>query len=177
MTRVPFPLRLASPSDATTISALSVQVFLDTYATEGVRPDLAIEAFETYSAEAFTKHLAEPERAFILAERETGLVGYAEVRLSSLPAPAGGVTGAELVRLYVQPSAQRRGVGRGLLARMEQEVAQAGLPAIWLTAWEGNFNARAFYSRLGYSDIGATTYTFQGNDYPNRVIAKRLPGA
>lgn len=170
-------LRPATPADAPTISALSVQVFLDTYATEGVRPDLAIEAFETYSVEAFAQRLAEPHRPFILAETGTGLVGYAEVILASLPAPAGGITGAELVRLYVQPAAHRRGVGRALMARMEQAVAAAGLAAVWLTAWEGNFNARAFYSRLGYSDIGATTYTFQGNDYPNRVIAKPLAGA
>jgi diamine N-acetyltransferase len=173
--------RLAVPGDAVTVAALAVQVFLDTYATEGVRPDLAIEAFETYGVEAFAKRLAEPPRAFILAETGTGLVGYAEVLLSPLPAPAGGLTGAELVRLYVQPAAQRHGIGRALLSRMEQAVAAANLAAVWLTAWEGNFNARAFYSRLGYADVGATTYTFQGNDYPNRVIAKRLgadsPGA
>ena len=171
-----FAMRAATPADAPTLSALSIQVFLDTYATEGVRPDLAIEAFETYSAAAFAKRLAEPHRAFILAETGTGLVGYAETILASLPAPAGELTGAELVRLYVQPAAQRKGVGRALLARMEQAVIGKGIGAAWLTAWEGNFNARAFYSRLGYADIGATTYTFQGNDYPNRVIAKRLAG-
>lgn len=172
-----FPLRLGNPSDAVTISALSVQVFLDTYATEGVRPDLAREAFENYSPDAFTGRLAEAGRVFILAEAGSGLLGYAEVLLDPLPAPAGGISGAELVRLYVQPAAQRRGVGRALMSRMEQAVAEAGLASVWLTAWEGNFNARAFYSRLGYSDIGATTYTFQGNDYPNRVIARRLRDA
>ncbi|MBK8323536.1 MAG: GNAT family N-acetyltransferase [Betaproteobacteria bacterium] len=171
-----FPLRLAIPVDAVTLAALSVQVFLDTYATEGVRQDLAIEAFETYSVAAFAERLAEPGRIFILAEAGSGLLGYAEVLLASLPAPAGGVTGAELVRLYVQPAAQRHGIGRALLSRMEQAVAGAGLAAVWLTAWEGNIDARAFYSRLGYADVGATTYTFQGNDYPNRVLARRLAG-
>ncbi len=174
MNATDFRLRLAVPDDAVTIAALSVQVFLDTYATEGVRPDLAREAFETYSAEAFAKRLAQAERTFILAEVESGLLGYAEVLLASLPAPAGGMSGAELVRLYVQPAAQRRGIGRALLARAERAALSATLATVWLTAWEGNDDARAFYRRVGYADVGATTYTFQGNTYGNRVLARRL---
>ena len=104
---------------------------------------------------------------------ETGLLGYAEVLLAPLPAPSGGISGAELVRLYVQPAAQRRGVGRALLTHAEQAALSASLATVWLTAWEGNDNARAFYLRLGYADVGATTYTFQGNTYGNRVFARR----
>lgn len=47
------PFRSATPDDAVTISALAVQVFLDTYATDGVRPDLAHEALAVCSVEAF----------------------------------------------------------------------------------------------------------------------------
>ncbi len=174
MKTLDFELRIATPSDAVTVSALSVQVFLDTYATEGIRPDLAREAFLEYSTDAFDKRLREAKRTFIVAEAGAGLLGYAEVHLSPLTAPAEQISGAELVRLYVQPAAQRRGVGRALLERMEQAVLAASSPSIWLTAWEGNSNARAFYARMGYSDVGATTYTFQGNTYGNRVFVKHL---
>jgi GNAT superfamily N-acetyltransferase len=171
-----YRLRLACPTDAVTIAALSVQVFLDTYATEGVRPDLAIEAFETYSTEAFTQRLAQGERTFILTEAGTGLLGFAEVLLLPLPTPAGGITGAQLVRLYVQPAGHRKGIGRALLSQAEQAVVAVGLPGLWLTAWDGNLDARAFYARMGYTDIGATTYSFQGNTYANRVISRRFAG-
>ena len=171
-----FELRLASPPDTITVAALSVQVFLDTYATEGIRPDLAYEAFSEYSAEAFTQRLGEANREFILAESGAGLLGYAEVLLSPLPAPAGQLSGAELVRLYVQPAAQHSGIGRALLDRAERAVLTAGIPSLWLTTWDGNPNARAFYARMGYADVGATTYSFQGNSYANRVFAKHLSG-
>ena len=169
-----FELRLASPPDAITVAALSVQVFLDTYATEGVRPDLAREAFSEYSTEAFAQRLGEANRAFILAESGAGLLGYAEVLLSPLTAPAERLSGAELVRLYVQPAAQRIGIGRALLERTEQDVLAALIPSVWLTAWEGNVNARAFYARMGYADVGATTYSLQGHTHANRVFAKQL---
>ena len=172
-----FKLRHASLSDAITISALSVQVFLDTYATEGIRHDLAREAFLEYSAEAFTHRLGEVSRAFILAESGAGLLGYAEVLLTSVAAPAAEVSGAELVRLYVQPVAHRSGIGRALLEHTEQLVLAARIATVWLTAWDGNVNARAFYAQLGYADVGVTTYSFQGNTYVNRVFAKHLPGS
>lgn len=169
-----FNLRLASAPDAVTISALSVQVFLDTYATEGVRPDLAREAHSEYSVNAFAERLAQPQRRFILAEKGDALVGFAEVLLTSVAAPAQGFMGAELVRLYVQPAAQRNGVGHALLASAEHAARAESMACVWLTAWEGNDNARAFYARVGYADVGATSYSFQGQTYPNRVFAKRL---
>lgn len=172
-----FTVRQASTPDAITVAALSVQVFLDTYATEGIRPDLAREAFSEYSAEAFARRLGEAGRSLILAESGAGLLGYAEVLVLPLLAPAGQLSGAELVRLYVQPAAQRAGVGRALLERAEQAVLAARVAAVWLTAWNGNVNAHAFYARMGYADVGATTYSFQGNTYANRVFAKHLAGA
>lgn len=168
-------LRAATAADATAIAALAVQVFLDTYATAGVRPDLAREAFGENGVDAFAARLAEPARRFLLAGRGDGLLGFAEVVAAALPAPAGAVRGAELVRLYVQPRAQRSGLGSALLARAEQAAAAAALPWLWLTAWEGNARALAFYARMGYADVGATTYALQGRSYGNRVLAKSLP--
>ncbi|MDO9479449.1 MAG: GNAT family N-acetyltransferase [Hydrogenophaga sp.] len=167
-------LRQATPDDAVTIAALSVQVFLDTYATEGIRPDLAREAFSHYSAQAFATRLAEPDRVFLLCEHATGLLGFAELLLRPLPAPAQPTVGAELVRLYVQPQAQGIGIGRGLLQAAESAAADRGLLHLWLTVWEDNHRARGFYEAVGYTDIGATSYTFQGNTYGNRIFAKAL---
>ena len=167
-------LRAAQPGDATTIAALAVQVFLDTYASEGIRPDLAREAFDAYSIERFAARLAEPERRFVLAEAADGLLGFAEIVIESREAPAGGVRGAQLLRLYVQPSAQRRGIGRALLARAEEAAVAKRLPALWLTAWDGNHRARAFYAGRGYADVGAADYTFQDRTYANRVLSRPL---
>ena len=167
-------LRRGTPDDAVTIAALAVQVFLDTYATEGVRPDLAREAFSEYSAEAFSTRLREPARSFILAEQAAGVVGFAELVAVPQPAPTGAVVGAQLVRLYIQPRFQRAGNGQRLLQAAEVAAWSLGLSVLWLTAWEGNNRARRFYEAVGYQDVGAKTYSFQGNAYPNRVFAKHL---
>lgn len=168
-------LRPGTTNDAPTIAALSIQVFLDTYAADGVRPDLAREALREYAVEAFDARLREPQRRFLLAERGTALLGFAEVSLVDQPAPDGGVSGAELIRLYVQPAAQGLGLGRRLARAAEALAASAGLAALWLTAWDGNRRALAFYAREGYADVGVTSYSFEGNCYGNRVLARQLP--
>lgn len=161
-------LRAGSADDAVTIAALATQVFLDTYATGGVRPDLAREAFNVYSVQAFAARLAQADRQFVLAVRHEAVLGFAEVMGTHARAPAGKVTGTELVRLYVQPQAQGEGIGRLLIAHAERLAKSA----LWLTVWDGNVGALAFYRRMGYVDVGATTYSFEGNTYGNRVFAK-----
>lgn len=181
-------LRPGGPADARCIAALAIQVFLDTYATDGVRADLADEAFADYGVAAFAARLVLPGRRFVLAEVaspvplaegqgpvEPGLAGFAELQGPRVPAPLSGVEGAELVRLYVQPQAQRLGLGRQLLQAAEGRAAEAGAEALWLTAWSGNTRARAFYAAQGYDDVGETSIEIQGRTYVNRVLRRTLP--
>jgi ribosomal protein S18 acetylase RimI-like enzyme len=167
-------LRYGKPDDATTIAALATQVFLDTYATQGVRDDLAREAFSQYSPEAFRRRLGKEGRVFVLAERQGHLVGFVEFMSSANSDPVSGAVGGEVVRLYVQPRAQRQGIGTMLLRCAEGEVSSRRLHHAWLTAWEGNGQALSFYAKSGYVDVGPTRHTIDGRTYTNRVLVRRL---
>ena len=173
--------RNATPDDALCISVLAMQVFLDTYATDGLRSDLAREALSVYSPDAFTARFVQPATHFLLAERSGHLLGFAEISLtSSLPdAPpnASIVNGAELARLYVQRPFKRLRIGGALLRRAEALAADNAASCLWLTAWSGNAPACAFYAASGYSDVGATHYMIEGNTYENRVFVKALTTA
>lgn len=170
-------LRLGMQGDAVAVAALSIQVFLDTYATSGVRRDLAREAFREYSEQAFLGRLAAPNRRFVLAEDQNALLGFAELDCVPQAAPVPGLFGVELARLYVQPQAQRCGLGSALLKEAERVALSTKAGALWLTVWEGNARALGFYSRSGYADVGATSYTFEGREHGNRVVSKQLSAA
>lgn len=71
------------------VGALATQVFLDTYATHGIRPDMAREVFEEYSGPAFAARLAETRRRFVLAVTGRAIVGFAELLLPRRPLLAG----------------------------------------------------------------------------------------
>ena len=171
-------VRSAIGADAVAVAALAVQVFLDTYATDGVRPDLAREAFAAHSVEAFARRLAPGSDARVdLAvdgEHVLGFVETATVPIAPLP---GLEPGLELRTLYVQPRFHRRGIGGALLAAADRRARVADAASTWLTVWEGNANARAFYARRGFGDVGETRHVFEGRAFDNRVMTRPIEGS
>lgn len=167
--------RPGQPADALCVGVLATHVFLDTYAPQGMRPDLAREALSVYSREAFAARLADPALRFVLTECEGHLVAFAEIALVSpckVPDPAN----VEIVRLYVHPRFHRQGIGQTLCSHAEGIAAARGAAGVWLTAWSGNARALAFYRAIGYEDIGAASYAIEGQHYDNRVLRKAAPG-
>lgn len=57
--------------------------------------------------------------------------------------------------LHVRPGAQRRGVGRALIAHAEAAIAAAGHARVRLETDTFNAQSRAFYAGLGYREIDA----------------------
>ncbi|MGC5700524.1 GNAT family N-acetyltransferase [Pseudomonas sp. NFXW11] len=168
----PLSFRQAGLDDALCISGLATQVFLDTYANHGMRPDLAEEALNVYAPKEFRQRLAEPDRVLLLAEQNGHLQGFAEIRPSSEAPLAQLVQGYELVRLYVQRHAQRQGIGQALLEHAEHLTRDRGASCLWLSAWAENHSALAFYQTQGYAVVGNRTYEFGGNAYANQLLSK-----
>ena len=172
-------LRRAGPEDVLCLSVLAIQVFLDTCATEGIRPEIAREVLSSFSQDAFTSAIADSDSHIAVAEVKGHMVGFAQVTFGACHelAPAG--TQAELLRLYVQEPFTGAKVGTQLLARAERIASEGGATVFWLTPWVHNHRALAFYARRGYRDYGLTCFTFEGESHENRVLAKSLavPGA
>lgn len=166
--------RAAEPDDALCVGVFAMQVFLDTYATDGLRADLAREALSNYSPDAFRRRLEHSATRFILAERTQHLIGFAELVVGA-PCPEPTLRGgAELVRLYVHSRFRRMGLGSDLLARAEACAARHSATNLWLTAWTGNAPALAFYASRGYERVGSTRYAFEGRAYTNHIYRREL---
>ncbi len=168
-------LRPAHDDDVLCLSVLAMQVFLDTYATEGIRPAIAREVLSTFSQAAFSQALVAHDAAVIVAEHMGHLVGFAHVTMGTSHelAPAGQQ--AELLRLYVQEPFTGQHVGTRLLHEAERVAAAAGATVLWLTPWVHNHRALAFYASRGYRDCGPTMFCIEGEEHENRVCAKALP--
>lgn len=167
-------LRTATPDDALCIGVLGLQVFLDTYATDGIRPSLAREALRGLSPEAIAARLALPATTFVVAETGGHLIGFAQLCARTPHPQVPEPTVAELERLYVQRNFLGQGVGARLLADAEAVARANDASALWLTAWIGNARALRFYARQGYDEIGTTYFEFEGERHENRLFRKRL---
>jgi len=164
--------RTAEPSDAACLALLATQVFLDTYATDGIDLRLAREVRAHLSLEAISARLADAETTFLVAERASHLVGFAQITRRASHPLVRSTNSVELDRLFVQRPFLGQGIGKTLLKRIEAVVRHEGSETLWTTAWSGNARARAFYCGQGYEDLGMTTYVFEDVTYEDRVLAK-----
>lgn len=89
-----------------------------------------------------------PRSAFLVARSEGQPVGCAALR--PLEADA-----AEVKRMYVAPSARRKGVGRALLAEMERLAGGFGYRILRLETGNRQPEAVALYESCGYRQIPA----------------------
>jgi diamine N-acetyltransferase len=167
-------LRSAIPSVALCLGVLALQVFLDTYAPNGIRPALARDALQSCGVARYDAFLADPDVTILVAEAAGHLVGFAQLAHAATHPLRPGEAGAELVRLYVQEPFTARGIGRDLLRQAEKAAAARGAEQLWLTAWALNARALWFYPRCGYEDIGRSDYVFEDEVHENRVFAKRI---
>jgi ribosomal protein S18 acetylase RimI-like enzyme len=159
-----FTLRRATHSDALTLAVLGMQVFMDTYATEGVREAIAREALESFAPDTLA--------AIIQDARELVLV--AQVSLNSDHPMIDDRHAAELKRLYVQERFTGRSVGRRLLQRAEEEASAGGASAMWATVWVGNPRALQFYPRQGYTYVGPAVHRLQAEAHQNDLFCKPM---
>ncbi len=163
-------LRPAQPSDAAALAGLALQVFLDTYCTNGLRADLTAEALASGDPARWQQWLQDPPRRCLLlaheVDGEAHVTGLAMLRLDGAL--------AELERLYLHPRFQRQGLGRRLLSAAEASAAKAGARQLWLDCWAGNTRALAFYAACGYADQGESAYEFGGRRYANRRLKRAI---
>lgn len=166
-------LRDALPEDALCLSVLAMQVFLDTYATTGIRALIAREAM-SFTADSFRRFAEDGPGHTVIAERDGQLIGFAQLRLAVAHPLIPDAGQAELLRLYVQRRFTGSGIGALLLHRVEAIAAHSGADVLWLTAWVHNERALGFYARLGYRDHGLAWHTFEDESHENRVLARPL---
>jgi GNAT superfamily N-acetyltransferase len=166
-------IRATRPADAVSLQLLATQVFVDTYAADGIGAAVAQEVRELLSPQTFGAELATPGSHVLIAEKESRLVGFAHVIVGAAH-PLDGIVAAELRRLYVLRHFLGLGVGARLLQESEARVRAEGVASLWLTAWFGNARALAFYARQGFVDQGSVDYRFAAETFENRVLAKAL---
>jgi len=55
-----------------------------------------------------------------------------------------------------------------------EAAAGRGAQSLWLTVWEHNPRARAFYAKCGFTDVGTCAYLFGTEPQTDRVMARAV---
>ena len=66
-------------------------------------------------------------------------------------------------------------IAHGLPRIVAAETARAGGGrTLWLTAWERNPRAQAFYAKAGFRDVGTDTFVLGHSPQVDRVLVRAL---
>jgi GNAT superfamily N-acetyltransferase len=134
-------VRKAAPDDAPAACALLRRSIEEGCAPDHRRqPDILGAWLGNKTTQNVAAWFAAPSNHALLAERDGELLGLALLNQAG-----------KVALCYVLPQAQRAGVGRALLARVEQQAAAWSIGKLHL---HSPASASAFFERLGYTNAG-----------------------
>ena len=143
-----YSLQLARTVEARHLALMSRELV-----EAGLRP--------AWSPSRITWHIRNPDSVVLTAHHNDSAVGFAIMRY--------GDDVAHLNLLAVEPEHRRQGVARRLMEWLEDTALTAGTFIIGLELRATNQAAFAFYSALGYRELGRVAGYYQGIEHAIRM--------
>jgi ribosomal protein S18 acetylase RimI-like enzyme len=151
-------LRAATVAEASALAEFARRTFHEAYAWV-MEPDLMARVLaEQFGVVRQRAEMEDPAAAWIVAEVDGVLAGYAYLRTGRVPeigTPPGPV---ELARFYVDRPWHGRGVARQLMDEVVRRAQRLGGRTLWLAVWQRNPRAIAFYRKYGFTLAGVCSW-------------------
>ncbi|MEL0638570.1 GNAT family N-acetyltransferase [Marinomonas sp. TI.3.20] len=155
-------IREATKDDCIKLAVLSIKVWLDTYAKDGIKDQYAQYVLSTFTQSYFFELLNASQFRLLVSEENQALQGYVLLNLeSSYETPHSGF---EVEKLYVDNAFKGSGLGRNLLSEVESRFGKK----YWLYTWVEN-ESNGFYEHLGFKKVGLFSFEFAGVKIDNNV--------
>ena len=170
--RVPQPdtvIRTAARQDAELLVKLSKQTFYEAFAGQTAPDDMAAYLQSTFAIDKVKAELDDKDSLYLIAELEADPMGYAYL---SKPQPPGCIEdpdAIQLTRLYLRKKGYGLGVGNSLMQACLNESIARGYRTVWLSSWELNGRANAFYKRWHFKVAGYQKFVV-GSDVQDDYI-------
>ncbi|RME75232.1 MAG: GNAT family N-acetyltransferase [Chloroflexi bacterium] len=142
-----YVVRRATYSDLPEIARIARVTWEATY-NETIAPENRREFLErAYKPENLADGIDAPDHWFYVVETEGKMVGFGHFLRRYHPTRGR----AELVRLYILPEYQNRGIGAALLKTGFKALSKAGIEQCFVSVQSTNQGARRFYERHGFT--------------------------
>jgi len=156
-------IRIATKEDCASLAGLSLDVWFNTYALDGINTTNSQYAISNFTEQNFLRIINAPKYRLLVCTQENYLRGYALVNLESFY--DGVKNGFEIDKLYVHGPFQRKGIGKDLLSEVRKQYGGD----FWLYSWVHN-KSIAFYEKYGFKDIGRYDFQLGEEEIENRVL-------
>ena len=164
-------IRRASTDDAACLATAGAVLFCQAY-------ESAIDACElaAYIAEAFTEstmraELHDPGVVTLIAWDGDEIAGFAQLRERDAPVADALHANVELARIYLERRYHGVGLAQDLLSEAGAVARSLEAKGVWLSVWERNRRAIAFYEKYGFTRVGHQDFRMAGQLHCDVVMA------
>ena len=165
-------IRIAEPSDADLLVELGRTSFYEAFAHETAPEDMAEHLKTAFKFEDITEQLSSERSLFIIIESGAAAAGYAYLYHADPPRCVKTPKPIQLVRFYLRRQYCGRNFGNALMKACLEMAVSKGFGSVWLSTWELNHRANAFYKKWDFEVVGGAKFKV-GSDIQNDFIFAR----
>lgn len=167
-------IRRATERDAARLAEFARRTFVETFGPDNTAEDMALHVAKSFGADIQRHEILDDDMVTLLAELDTTIVGFAQVRRGPPPSCVAGPLPIELLRFYIDRPFHGRGIASMLMRAVDDVARDRGGRTLWLGVWEHNPRAIAFYTKCGFVDVGEHAFVFGSETQCDRVMARPL---
>ncbi len=166
-------IRRGVSGDAAMLAELAARTFRDTYGAQNSPEHLAEHLSSHFSPALQGAELVDPALTTLIAEVRGVPAGFAQISTRTSPdlPPAGA---RFLSRFYLDQAWIGRGLAQPLMAAVVESARLGGGSYLWLTVWEENPRAVAFYRKCGFVVAGQTTFVLGGDPQKDWLMTRAV---
>lgn len=164
-------IRRASTDDAADLAAAGAVLFCQAYEGAIAARDLAAYVAEAFNESTIRAELCDPGIVTLIARDGDDIAGFAQLRKRDAPVADSLPANVELSRIYLDKHYHGTGLAQQLLSEAGAVARSLGASGVWLSVWERNQRAIAFYEKHGFGRVGRQDFRMAGDLHCDMVMA------
>ena len=170
-------VRRAVAEDAERLASFAARVYAEAFAPDTPPDDLELHLRASYGPAQQAAEIGDASVSTFVAEDGPDLAGYFQLRDQAPPACVEEANALELRRFYVDRPWHGRGLATDLMEAAVREALRRGASALWLSTWEKNGRARAFYEKVGFRVVGTQPFIVGNDVQTDRILVRAIAAA
>jgi len=167
-------IRRGDAGDAAALTAFARLTFVETYERLNSPSDTNLHLDEFYYEGRQREELINPNMCTLLALVHSELVGFAQLEKGVVPQCIEAEGAVGLKRYYVKSNWHGKGIAAPLLSAAVGAARLMNATHLWLTVWDQNLRAIAFYHKVGFKQVGSCTFVVGSDPQNDSVMALDL---
>jgi ribosomal protein S18 acetylase RimI-like enzyme len=165
-------VRKALPKDVDLLIKLGKRCFYEAFNDVTAPDDMEAYLKFTFQKSAIENQLMDDRSLIFIADIDADPAGYVYSRPAITPECVKDNAAIKLERLYLRKRYYGRAVGDALMQISIEESRCRGYQSVWLSSWQLNDRANAFYKKWKFKVVGNQNFTV-GSDVQNDFILSR----